>query len=118
MHEIIPVKTPVKRRRFTKAFKAKIVAACDQPGASVAGVALANGLNANLVHRWRRLTKDKGIPVSGQPDFLPVPLPTALSNISAFVIIEIEGIKVHVKRKPTGRMSGPMPARTSQTSRA
>jgi transposase len=57
MSEIIPAKTTTKRRRFSKTFKAKIVAACHQPGASVAGVALANGLNANLVHRWRRAAK-------------------------------------------------------------
>ena len=25
-----------------------------QPGASVAGVALAHGINANVVHRWRQ----------------------------------------------------------------
>lgn len=91
MKEIIPVKTPVKRRRFSKAFKAKIVAACEQPDASVAGVALANGLNANLVHRWRRLAKDRAAPVSVQPDFLPVPV----SDTSASVIIEIDGIKLH-----------------------
>ncbi|MEW7987108.1 MAG: transposase, partial [Candidatus Thiodiazotropha sp.] len=45
----------ITTRRFSKTFKAKIVAACDQLGASVAGVALANRLNANQVHRWRRL---------------------------------------------------------------
>lgn len=95
MNEIIPVKTPVKRRRFPKAFKARIVAACDQPGASVAGVALANGLNANQVHRWRRLAKDKMASVPGQPDFLPVPLSVAVSDSSASVIIEVNGVKLH-----------------------
>jgi transposase len=30
------------------------LAACDEPGASVAAVAQAHGLNANLVHKWRR----------------------------------------------------------------
>jgi len=95
MNEIIPVKTPTKRRRFSKAFKAKIVAACDQPGASVAGVALANGLNANLVHRWRRLAKDRDEPVPKQPDFLPVPLSAAVSDTSASVVIEVSGVKLH-----------------------
>jgi len=93
MNEIIPVKTPAKRRRFSKAFKAKIVAACDQPDASVAGVALANGLNANLVHRWRRLANNKA--VTAQPDFLPVPLSRAFSDTSASVIIEVNGVKLH-----------------------
>ena len=30
------------------------MAACGEPGASVAAVAQAHGLNANLVHKWRR----------------------------------------------------------------
>lgn len=29
-----------------------MIGACRQPGVSIAGVALANGLNANLLRRW------------------------------------------------------------------
>jgi transposase len=43
------------RRHHGEALKAKVLEACAQPGASVAKVALDHGLNANLVHRWRRL---------------------------------------------------------------
>jgi transposase len=39
------------RRRHSGAFKAEVLAACTHPGASVASVALAHGVNANLVHR-------------------------------------------------------------------
>ena len=42
------------RRRHGAQFKQEVLAACDQPGASVAGVAQAFGVNANLVHQWRR----------------------------------------------------------------
>ena len=44
----------VRRRRRTHSaeFKAKVVLACRQPGVSIAAVALANGLNANLLRRW------------------------------------------------------------------
>ena len=42
------------RRRHSAQFKAEVLAACVQPGASLAGVALAFGLNANLVRQWRR----------------------------------------------------------------
>ncbi|WP_198291548.1 hypothetical protein [Thauera sp. 63] len=31
-----------------------MISACREPGVSVAGVALANGLNPNQVHRWMR----------------------------------------------------------------
>lgn len=42
------------RRRHSKELKAQVLAACEEPGASVAAVAQAHGLNANLVHKWRR----------------------------------------------------------------
>ena|SRR3982750_3487984 len=42
-----------RRRRAHRAeFKAKVVSACRQPGVSIAAVALANQLNANLLRRW------------------------------------------------------------------
>ena len=40
------------RRRHAPQFRAQVVAACLQPGVSISAVALANGLNANLVRRW------------------------------------------------------------------
>ena len=48
--------TPTKRTRRLHApeLKRQVVMACHEPGASVAGVALAHGLNANLVRRWLR----------------------------------------------------------------
>ena len=48
--------TPTKRTRRNHApdLKRQVVLACQQPGASVAGVSLAHGLNANLVRRWLR----------------------------------------------------------------
>jgi transposase len=40
------------RRRHTPEFKLRIVQACQQPGVSIAAVALANSLNANMVRKW------------------------------------------------------------------
>jgi transposase len=40
------------RRRHPPEFKLRIVQACQQPGVSIAAVALANGLNANMVCKW------------------------------------------------------------------
>ena len=45
----------VGRRRHSREFKAEVVQACREPGASVAAIALARGVNANLVHRWLSL---------------------------------------------------------------
>lgn len=42
------------RRQHDRAFKANLVEQCLLPGASVAAVALAGGVNANLLFRWRR----------------------------------------------------------------
>lgn len=42
------------RRRHSKELKQRVVAECAAPGASIAAVAQSNGLNANLVHQWRR----------------------------------------------------------------
>lgn len=38
-------------RPAPKSFKAQVVDECAHAGASVAGVALSNGLNSNLVHK-------------------------------------------------------------------
>ncbi|WP_183028124.1 transposase [Variovorax sp. UMC13] len=45
---------PKSRRRHSAEFKAQLMAACAEPGATVAAVARAFGLNDNLVHNWRR----------------------------------------------------------------
>lgn len=41
------------RRRHSDELKAQVLAACDEPGASISRVALAHGLNTNLVRKWR-----------------------------------------------------------------
>ncbi len=50
----IPVKLAARRtrRRHDPDFKARVIAAGQHPGVSIAAVALANGLNANLLRRW------------------------------------------------------------------
>lgn len=40
------------RRTHSPEFKAQILGECQQPGASVAAVAIANGLNPNVVRKW------------------------------------------------------------------
>jgi len=42
------------RRQHDRAFKAQLVQECLVPGASVAAIALAGGVNANLLFKWRR----------------------------------------------------------------
>ena len=41
-----------RRRTHSAEFKAQVVAACRQTGVSIAAVAMASGVNANLARRW------------------------------------------------------------------
>ena len=49
-----PVDGRRRRRLHSDEFKANVVASCTQPGMSMAAVAMANGVNANLLRRWVR----------------------------------------------------------------
>jgi transposase len=53
-----------QRRMHGAEFKAQVLAECQQPGASVAAVALAHGLNVNLVRKW---LVGRGIKRTGLP---------------------------------------------------
>jgi len=57
-----------KRRYYSLELKGQVVAQCQVRGASVAGVALAHGINANIVHRWLR----EQIAQDGQVDRLVI----------------------------------------------
>jgi len=85
---------PTKRTRvraYAPEFKAQVLAECAQPGASVAKVALANRLNTNMIHTWRREARDtKMNSVPGGGEFVPVPLPPVpATSIAAPIRIEM-----------------------------
>jgi transposase len=64
------------RRNYSAQLKAQVVAECAVPGRSVAQVAMAHGINANVVHGWRQLARQQ----SGAPklhEFVPVMLAAA-----------------------------------------
>lgn len=66
-----------KRRRYSPELKAQILAECEVPGMSVAKVALAHGINANILHGWRKLAR-RAQPVVVSQEFVPVAVaPTA-----------------------------------------
>ena len=64
-----------RRREYSQQFKAEVLARCAQPGASVGGVALAQGLHSNMVHRWIREQRERQ--TSAQPAFVSLPMHTA-----------------------------------------
>lgn len=79
------------RRRHGAELKARVLEQCEQPGASVARVALAHGLNANLVHKWRqrgRCRVDAGL-VAAAESFVPVTLTAPTTSPVADIRIEV-----------------------------
>ena len=53
MVDTMGIEKPVRKKRVhSEEFRSEVVRACSEPGVSVAGVALANGVNANLVRKW------------------------------------------------------------------
>lgn len=86
-----------KRRRYGAELKAQILAECDLPGASVAKVAMAHGINANIVHGWRKLAREAG--AGSLPErFVPVAVapvvPPALGERTIDVELRRGGITV------------------------
>ena len=91
-----------RRRRHSAAFRAEADAACQQPGVSVAAVALARGLNANLLRRWI-LQAERGtllVPVR------PTAPRTAVENSGGFVPVKVtapaaeQAIRIELRRGP------------------
>lgn len=70
------LEVPRKRRRFTVGFKVRVVEACQQPDATVAGVALEHSLSANLAHNWIRTVRQQTAAPEA-PAFVPVPMARA-----------------------------------------
>ena len=76
------------RRHHSDELKAKVLAACDEPGASISGVALAHGLNTNLVRKWRSGRGVKRVGLALVPSAAS-PAPAAPGASAAFVAIEM-----------------------------
>ena len=77
---------PRTRRTYTPQFKTELVAACLQPGASIAALALQHGMNANVLHRWLKEHRH------GQHSLVAVASNVAMAHHapqSAFIPIEL-----------------------------
>jgi transposase len=83
------------RRRHDKELKRQVLAACAEPGASVAAVAMAHGLNANLVHKWRRMAeRAAGRAVQKREEvFVPV-------TVAPAVPPAVNDIRIELRRGP------------------
>ena len=95
--------TPRVHRTYSPAFKAQLVAACQLPAASIAALALAHGMNANVLHRWIKeharsgchqiaVTDSSGAAATSSPtpQFLPVQLPVQAIEQAPHPVIRVE----------------------------
>jgi transposase len=63
------------RRRYGSQFKAMVLSQCEEPGMSVAQVAMSHGINDNVVHRWRQLARQQQSALQATPDAQALPQP-------------------------------------------
>ena len=78
----------IARRRYSAELKAQVLSECEQPAASVASVALSHGINANVVHKWRRHAHAGTEPLA-VGSFLPVALPAPVTPATQDIRIEL-----------------------------
>jgi transposase len=87
------------KRTYSADTKATLLAACKAPGASIAAVASAHGMNANVLHRWLKESPHSDICPTGvrvatseqdTPAFIPVPLVTqAVEPLELMIRVEV-----------------------------
>jgi transposase len=96
-----------RRRKHSAEFKAQLVQACEQPGMSSAAIAMANGINANLLRRWVKEAGPCGssmtaplLPSTSSPPptqkFIPLQLPALNPQADIRIELQRSGISVSV----------------------
>ena len=116
--EIAEIQLPKAGRRharYSDDFKRQVVAACHEPGVSTAAIALANGLNANMLRRWVVQASQRGTcqlantttsaaPDLNNPGFIPVQLAPVPQAQAADIRIELQHARTNIQ------IHWPMPA--------
>jgi transposase len=106
------VEPPRRRthRRHSADSKSRVVVACRQPGVSIASVALANGLNANLLRRFAVEIERAGTMASHREDVAAADVPTTADQFPAFIAVQMPtppaalsppDIRIKLSRGPT-----------------
>lgn len=91
MDTSVVVESPGRRthRRHSAEFKAQVIRAARQPGVSIASVALANGLNANMLRRWVAEAERVGPTAVSGHDVLAVSAPAVANGPPGFVAVQL-----------------------------
>jgi transposase len=94
-----------RRRKHSAEFKAQLVQACEQPGMSSAAIAMANGINANLLRRWVNDAEQRGSTLIAPsppplapptPEFIPLQLPAPKPQADIRIELQRSGVSVSV----------------------
>ena len=82
-----------RRRRWSAAEKASIVAQSLAPGAVASTIALRHGLHRNQLYMWRREFRSGALANAGAavPDFVPIVSDSRAAARTAVIEIEIAG---------------------------
>lgn len=92
-----------RRRRHSAEYKASVIAECMKPGVSMAAVALAHSLNANMLRKWVIDAEHAGVrPPKATPPVQDVPLPGPSFVPLALTAPPVEGdIRIELHRSGT-----------------
>jgi transposase len=103
------------RRRHERAFKEELVRQSLEPGSSVSAIALRNGINANMLFKWRRehlraagqraaTTVLLPVEVASPAEVITVPAPVVpttpapkLAPRNGVIELEIAGVQLRVR---------------------
>ena len=95
------------KRSYSAQTKAELLAACRAPGASIAAVASAHGMNANVLHRWLREPSQSRPLVASGSGAAATSVGLADQGVSSFVALPLlskpaepvgQEIKVEVRK--------------------
>jgi transposase-like protein len=75
------------KRTYSAETKAELMAACSAPGASIAAVASANGMNANVLHRWLKESSQSRPPINGGADATAVDI--TAQHVPSFIALPL-----------------------------
>lgn len=88
------------RTRYSREFKEELVRQSLQPGTSVAYIARENGINANLLFKWKNDLQEEALATDSVPE--GEPLPVELTSVPEPVIPATNPFWRDMANKPTG----------------
>ncbi|MCY2664769.1 transposase [Klebsiella pneumoniae] len=88
LHKTVAPGSRKGRPNYSPEFKQQLVAASCEPGVSISKLELENGINANLLFKWRQQWREGKLPLPSAD--LPQLLPVTLDATSALLAVPPE----------------------------